>query len=305
MKYSYPCMNALYLDLLNELLNEPRCGSKGTGGNINELLFPSVRLLDTTKALLTLPKRKFSMRYLAGELAFYFSGSDRLDFIGTYSKFWSKISDDGRTVNSCYGKRIFKERSHNMTQYEYAMENLLRNRASKNAIVLFYDKRDTNTKTKDNCCTMYMQFFIRNNVLIGKSFMRSNDIWFGLPYDIFFFTLLLNRMRFLLNKTFANIGEAKIEATEYYHEAGSLHLYERNADAAFDILYHSVKTESPSIDWTEETEEELPLFLYLEEQKRSRNLSLLNERLFSSPLWRLCVLALNEGVSYHESNGLH
>ena len=48
--------------------------------------------------------------------------------------------------------------------------------------------------------------------------MRSNDIWFGLPYDIFQFTSL----QILLSM------ELGVGIGTYTHICGSLHLYERD-----------------------------------------------------------------------------
>jgi hypothetical protein len=73
---------------------------------------------------------------------------------------------------------------------------------------------------KDIPCTLSIQFFIRDGRLHCVTTMRSNDIWLGLPYDIFCFTCL-QRL----------IAEAlKVPTGFYIHQAGSLHLYARNAE---------------------------------------------------------------------------
>ena len=50
--------------------------------------------------------------------------------------------------------------------------------------------------------------------------MRSNDVWWGLPYDVFQFTQLQLTLARLLD----------VAPGEYTHMVGSLHAYERDAD---------------------------------------------------------------------------
>lgn len=177
--------------------------------------------------------RKLSMKYLNGELDFYLSGSPFLKDILKHSKFWNNVSDDGRSINSNYGKLLLHDRnSHNFTQFEYALRCLLNNPQSKKAVMTVY--RDQHAYvTNDNPCTMYLQFFIRNGSLNMFAKMRSNDIWFGIPYDVPFFVFIQYLMLTYLRKE--KYPELRIGV--YNHQAGSLHAYERNIDALTAITH--------------------------------------------------------------------
>ena len=72
--------------------------------------------------------------------------------------------------------------------------------------------------TKDLNCTVCLQLFIRDCKLYMTTYMRSNDLWMGFPYDVFQFTCLQILMAMKLH---VGIGT-------YTHVAGSLHLYERD-----------------------------------------------------------------------------
>ena len=50
------------------------------------------------------------------------------------------------------------------------------------------------------------------------TYMRSNDLWMGFPYDVFQFTCLQTLLAM----------ELDVELGTYTHVAGSLHLYERD-----------------------------------------------------------------------------
>ena len=73
-------------------------------------------------------------------------------------------------------------------------------------------------ESKDINCTVCLQFFIRNNKLHMTTYMRSNDLWMGFPYDVFQFT----NMQVLMSM------ELGVELGTYTHISGSLHLYKRN-----------------------------------------------------------------------------
>jgi len=68
--------------------------------------------------------------------------------------------------------------------------------------------------------------------------MRSNDIIFGFCNDIFNFALFQQLMLNDLNEHIEEYtkGIDKVELGNYYHHAGSLHLYEMHYDMRDNIL---------------------------------------------------------------------
>lgn len=226
----YDTLNKAYLELLFELCYAPEFSSKTRKGEqINEKLNAGFTLLHPSQCFATC--RNMSFDYLKGELEFYLSGSPYLKDIVKHSKFWDKVTDDGRTVNSNYGKLLFFDRNHhNYTQYEYAKKMLIENPDSKKAVMTIYSKENAHD-SNDNPCTMYLQFFIRKGYLHLFVKMRSSDIWYGLPYDVPFFVFIQHKMFFDLIE---HIPDLKIGT--YNHQSGSLHLYERNHQSALATL---------------------------------------------------------------------
>lgn len=88
---------------------------------------------------------------------------------------------------------------------------------------------------KDFPCTMYAQFFIRENKLMCLVYMRSNDAWFGIPSDIPFFTLVHQMVRNELLKTYHDL----VLGT-YTHKVGSFHIYERDFKKVETLLYEDI-----------------------------------------------------------------
>jgi thymidylate synthase len=71
---------------------------------------------------------------------------------------------------------------------------------------------------KDLPCTLTLQFILRSGKLNLIVNMRSNDVWLGLPYDAWAWCSIQQLVADALD----------VELGWYQHQAGSLHVYERN-----------------------------------------------------------------------------
>jgi thymidylate synthase len=203
-----------------ELTNQAKEGFKqpSRAGNIvGEIVNAVVCIHNPYDNIVTLDTRNMPVKYAIGELLWYLSGTNKLDAILPYSKFWKNISDDNVTVNSAYGYRIFEK--FGFDQWEHVKELLKKDPYSRQAVIHIKDA--DNKPTKDTPCTVSLQFQIREDKLYCTTYMRSNDIWLGFPYDVFSFTCLQIKMAM----------ELGVGLGSYTHVAGSLHLYERNWDS--------------------------------------------------------------------------
>ncbi len=161
-------------------------------------------------------KRNMSLKYMLGEIEWYMSGSNRVKDIAKYAKMWNDLTDDGETVNSAYGYRIFHK--FGFDQLQYCIDKLKANPYDRQAVI--HIKEADNKPTKDTPCTCLLQFTYEEGKLNLHTYMRSNDIWLGLPYDMAFFTVLLQKA---CTATGLPVGR-------YYHTVGDLHLYEKHWD---------------------------------------------------------------------------
>jgi len=204
-------INKLYSNLCKRLLTEGReiAGTK----EINNMLF---QLKDIDNNLITLSARNTSIPYVIGELVWYFAGIDRCDFIGKFGSMWKRISDDGVRNNSAYGYLIQKR--HGFNQFVKCAQLLKQDPNSRRAVININIPNENVIETKDEPCTISLQFFVRDGKVDLTAVMRSNDIWFGLTFDIIYFTELQKWMADLLG----------LEYGTYTHFAGSFHTYERD-----------------------------------------------------------------------------
>lgn len=208
-----------WFDQLKAQAEQGRVESSRDGAVVGEFLNAVTIIEDPTRNIITSTDRKMPMRYAVGELLWYLSGSNRLSDITKFSKVWERMSDDGETVNSAYGHRILDQFGFN--QLEYVVSALIANPNSRQAVIHIKDPQDyTKCITKDVPCTVCLQFFIRDGKLHMTTYMRSNDVWTGFPYDVFSFTCIQILVAFRLH----------IDIGTYTHIAGSLHMYQRSLE---------------------------------------------------------------------------
>jgi len=183
-------------------------------------------VIDPKEPIANFDKRKFNWKYLAGELAWYLDQDRDVDFIGSFSNFWGTLTNPGTNeINSNYGSLIF-----NKEQFGWVIDSLIADKNSRQAIMFFNQPKFQFKGNKDFVCTMYSNFFIRDNKLNMKVQMRSNDIFYGLTFDAPFFSFLLQSVHIKLLETYP-----ELELGDYYHFTDNLHFYERHFELADSI----------------------------------------------------------------------
>lgn len=183
--------------------------------------------IDPAKPIANFENRPFNWKYLAGELAWYLHRDRDIDYISNFSSFWKGITNPGSNqINSNYGSLVINDE-----QISWVVESLKKDINSRQAI-MFFNRPDFQFEgNKDFVCTMYANFFVRDNTLMMKVQMRSNDIFYGLTFDAPFFSFLHQSVWHILKETYPdlNIGH-------YFHYADNLHYYERHFEMADLIL---------------------------------------------------------------------
>ena len=185
--------------------------------------------------ILDLNGKKTSIKYLLAELIWYWSGHNNVDFISYYASKWNKISDDGKTSNSAYGYIMFKK--FNFNQFELCLDILRKDVNSRRACIILNDANEDAGITLDEQCTIFLQFLIRNGKLDMYTYMRSNDIMYGVPYD----------MPFFISIQLAMADELNIPVGNYYHNATSLHCYIKDMKKLMLLKEETLYTEMPKV----------------------------------------------------------
>lgn len=228
--YKGDTFSDVYEQVLRDTLYDPDYVSEPRGQKIHEITNVSLEF-DPTFPLYENKKRSSQFEYIAGELVWYFNGMNETMFISNYSKFWRKIQNEDGTCNSAYGNLIFTERLNGYTQWQWAMESLLSDKDTRQAILHFNKPEHQYKGVKDFVCTLYGIFQIRNNHLDFTVHMRSNDLILGTPTDVAFFCLLQQQMHKHLLKKYPDLRLGM-----YTHVVNSIHIYDRHFDLVKEML---------------------------------------------------------------------
>lgn len=248
-------------------------------------LFPvSFELLNPRNRCVLNPLRKWSFPLALGEFCWHVSGSNDLEFIEYYASRWRDFTEDGSTISgSCYGHRVFNDKNHGASQWERLIDVLKSDPDSRRAILYFSDSTDNfSDSSKDVPCATTIQFFLRSGCLHAITQMRSNDAMWGLPYDVFLFTMLQELLA----------CELGVELGSYYHSVSSLHLYDYHFERAKKIVEHGnvEAVEMPRMVG----HGQLPIFLQLEEQLRHGNGNITEKAQTLNSYWKSLFLVLEE-----------
>lgn len=212
--------------LANGIVNNAR------GTTSKELLDVALVVEDPTQCLYDNQARGSQTKYIAAEFLWYYMGRNDVAFISKWAKFWETIQNPDGTANSAYGNLIFTETNkHNITQYQWAIQSLINDSSTRQAVLHFNKPQHQYSSNKDFVCTMYANLHIRNNRLYMSVFMRSNDAVWGTPTDVAFFCSLQMQIHSHLKQFYP-----ELELGTYTHVANSYHVYDRHYELTETML---------------------------------------------------------------------
>lgn len=212
-------MRAVFKQLLTGRGNFVVDSSKGKSTEV----FGALLELKNPRARLSRSFSKAKAFSPLGELFWYLSGSDSVEFIKHYIPNYPKLIKDEVTAKGAYGPRLFGEmaskKRDETSEWDRVIRTLRQREGSRNALIQIYANSDAKPKNGDKPCTCTLQFAVRNGQLTMHTHMRSNDAFKGLPHDIFTFTMLQE----------IAARELGFGLGRYTHSVASLHLYHDRA----------------------------------------------------------------------------
>ena len=202
--------------------------SKGDSRAI-ELLNQSITIDDVCQINIYNPKRKFNVRYALLEFMWYLSMDPKVRNIGKAASIWKDIASVDGVVHSNYGVCL-----HN--GWDRVVNELVRFPESRRAVIAL-NQPDVDYGMKDVPCTMFVQFFVRDDKLHLIWNMRSSDFAFGFCNDVAGGMLFLQMMR---NELMERTDIPWIGLGSFTYNATSLHCYEPHWHLLFDNYTNEV-----------------------------------------------------------------
>lgn len=187
------------------------------GMKVREVLGTCLKVTDLRNNIIVHPARDLNYRFMIAEWLWMTAGRDDVATVAQYNSQITKFSDDGVIFYGAYGPRL-------ATQWDYITATLRKDPDSRQAVASIW--YPCPIPSKDIPCTVAAQFFIRRQKLHAIWTMRSNDLWLGLPYDFFNFSMLTNALA----------AELKIEPGSLQLNTGSSHVYEPNFEGVKKVL---------------------------------------------------------------------
>lgn len=210
-------LDDVLIELYERLLKEGAT-NRGTRGGTLECLGVTLRIRQPRSRLSRSEDRGKPFSAI-GELLWYLSGSDQLNFIKPYIRRYEDDAVDG-VLQGAYGPRLLRKNG-SINQIESVANLLTLKPGSRRAVIQLFDAEDIAVEKKEIPCTTTMQLHLRGDQLHMSATMRSNDAYWGLPHDIFCFTMI--------QEMFASrIG---VQLGTFIHHVGSMHIYDKYIDA--------------------------------------------------------------------------
>jgi len=174
-------MDQAWFDLLMEVIDRGERSAARAACQPASLLSHTLAV-HMSYPVLTIARRQLGYRFMCAEAAWILSGDKPCRAIAPYSKTISQFSDDG--VTFLRGLRAKDQGSARACDRAPSPVNP----DTRQAVINIW--REDPPHTKDMPCTISCQFMIREDLLHCFVTMRSSDVWLGVPYDVFNFSML-------------------------------------------------------------------------------------------------------------------
>lgn len=203
-----------------------------------ELLHAAMTINDPRQRLVF--SRPINPAFAIAEVLWIMSGSRDLEWIAFWNPLMRQFSDNGQTLRGAYGYRLscnadgdffdpsnpdnkyFVPAKLSFSQLKEACFALSATPHSRQVVLQIYDVQsdfpveDGTPRSKDIPCNLIADLKVRDGKLHWMQVMRSNDLFWGTPYNFMQWTTIQEIMA----------GWLGLELGQYTHVASSLHVYQ-------------------------------------------------------------------------------
>lgn len=182
--------------------------------------------------------RPINPAFAVAEVIWILAGSNNASFLRSWNPRIGNFSDDGITMHGAYGHRLGRRplldeeassplhrssRSGAMQdQLKMAHDALKHTPYSRQVVLQIWDSNrdmpNPGPRSRDVPCNVLSHLMIREGNLHWLQVMRSNDLMWGLPYNLVQFTTIQEVMA----------GWLGVEVGPYFQVSDSLHVYKRH-----------------------------------------------------------------------------
>ena len=217
-----------YLELLDHVLTNGTDRSDRTGTGTLSVFGAQLRFsLNPTFPLLT--TKKLHLRSIIYELLWFLKGDTNIKYLNDHKvSIWDEWADEDGNLGRVYGAQWTdwtNSQEESLNQIAQVVDSLKNNPNSRRHIVCAWNPGEINQMALPPCHALF-QFYVANGKLSCQLYQRSADLFLGVPFNIASYALLTQMI--------AQVCD--LEAHEFVHTFGDLHLYKNHLDQAKEQL---------------------------------------------------------------------
>lgn len=222
-----------YQQLLRKILDEGVDKSDRTGTGTRSLFGYQMRW-DLSKGFPLVTTKKLHIRSIIYELLWFLKGDTNIKYLKENQvRIWDEWADENGDLGPVYGKqwRSWETRSGRVVDQITEALQLIKNQPdSRRIIVSAWNVGDLPDMALAPCHCLF-QFYVANGKLSCQLYQRSADVFLGVPFNIASYALLTHMMAHVCG----------LEAGDFVHTFGDVHLYSNHMEQALEQLNRTPK----------------------------------------------------------------
>jgi len=213
-----------YLELMSRVLNDGVVKEDRTGVGTRSLFGYQMRF-DLQQGFPAVTTKKLHLRSIIVELLWFLRGETNLEYLRRHGvSIWNEWADESGELGPVYGKqwRSWATRDGKTIDQILDVQQQIRdNPNSRRLIVSAWNVAELPLMALPPCHLLF-QFYVAEGRLSCQLYQRSADLFLGVPFNIASYALLTMMMAKVTG----------LEAGEFIHTLGDVHLYSNHLDQA-------------------------------------------------------------------------
>lgn len=217
-----------YHDLLRLVLDrgQPRRDRTGTG---TMSVFGAQARFDLREAFPLLTTKKLHLKSIIYELLWFLRGDTNVRWLNDHGvTIWNEWADEKGELGRVYGAQWCDWPGKNgarINQIDELIAQIRKNPDSRRLILSAWNVAEIDEMALPPCHVL-CQFYVNDGALSCQLYQRSADLFLGVPFNIASYALL----------TLMIAQVCDLEAAEFIHTFGDLHLYQNHLEQAREQL---------------------------------------------------------------------
>jgi len=213
-----------YLDLLHHIFDNGVSKTDRTGTGTTSCFGYQMRF-NLSKGFPMVTTKKLHLKSIVYELLWFLKGDTNIKYLNENGVgIWDEWADENGELGPVYGKQWRSWEGADGTtvdQISQLIEQIKKNPDSRRLIVSAWNVAELPKMALMPCHAMF-QFYVADGKLSCQLYQRSADVFLGVPFNIASYALL----------TMMIAQVCDLEAGEFIHTFGDVHLYNNHVEQA-------------------------------------------------------------------------